>query len=91
MLYWYIDMNPFLLTMGIMPAIAVFLGISAIALKKKYIAIVISFLLPLVFITTNRETFIANLDAWLFWGVLYGAITYGTGKLIAYVKKEIKD
>lgn len=88
MLYRYIDMNPFLLTMGIMPAIAVFLGISAIVLKKKYIAIVISFLLPLVFITTNRETFIANLDAWLFWGVLYGAITFGTEKLIVYVRKK---
>ncbi|AJQ26661.1 hypothetical protein [Pelosinus fermentans] len=88
MLYRYIDMNPFLLTMGIMPAIAVFLGISAIVLKKKYIAIVISFLLPLVFLTTNRETFIANLDAWLLWGVLYGAITYGTEKLLAYVRNK---
>ncbi len=88
MLYRYSSVNPFLLTIGILPVIAVLLGISTIALEKKYIAILISFLLPLLFITTNWETFIANLDAWIFWGVLYGAITYSTEKLLAYVKKK---
>jgi hypothetical protein len=82
MIYYYIDIDPFLLTMGIMPIIAVLLGISVINFKKKYIAIVISALLPLLFITTSKKTFIANLDAWFFWGAIYGLITYGAGRLI---------
>lgn len=86
MLYHYIYINPFLLTMGIMPAIAAVLGISIIISKKKYLASAISFLLPLLFITTNVETFIVNIDAWIFWGTIYGFIAYGTGKFIQAYK-----
>jgi hypothetical protein len=42
--------------------------------------------LPLLFITTNVETFIVNIDAWIFWGTIYGLIAYGTGKFIQAYK-----
>ncbi|MDF2570351.1 MAG: hypothetical protein K0R55_1955 [Sporomusa sp.] len=83
MLYYYIDVNPFLLAMGIMPAVAAILGLFIMTISKRiYLAPALSFLLPLLFITTNMRTFIANIDAWIFWGIIYGLIAYGTGILI---------
>lgn len=83
LLYYYIDVNPFLLAMGIMPAIAAILGLFIMAISKRiYVAPIISFFLPLLFITTSVKTFLANIDAWILWGVIYGLIAYSAGILI---------
>ncbi|WP_371363752.1 hypothetical protein SRRS_46380 [Sporomusa rhizae] len=83
MLYNYIDVNPFMLVMGIMPAVSAIVGILVMIISKRiYLAPAIAFFLPLLFITTNRETFLANIDAWFLWGAIYGLIAYFVGKLM---------
>ena len=92
MLYYYIDINPFLLAMGIMPAVAAILGLFVMTISNRiYLAPTISFLLPLLFITTNVKTFIANIDAWIFWGIIYGLIASGTGILIQRMRNWKKS
>lgn len=89
MLYHYIDLNPFSLVMVIMPVVAAILGIFVMTISKRiYLAPALSFLLPLLFITTNIKTFIANIGAWIFLGITYGLIAYATGLLVRRMKRR---
>ncbi|MMZ67972.1 hypothetical protein D1872_306140 [compost metagenome] len=49
--------------------------------KSTKVALVISFLLPLIYTTGNWNVFVANLDAWFMWGIMYVVAAYIGGKL----------
>lgn len=49
--------------------------------KPKQVALILSFLLPLVYTTGNWAVFKANIDAWFLWGIVYVGLAFIAGKL----------
>ncbi|GIM44460.1 hypothetical protein DNHGIG_00090 [Collibacillus ludicampi] len=92
MIYLVFDyVNPFILTLVFCPLISVLLGAwFAMMRKKKLIALVVSFVLPLLYITSDWNTFIANLGAWLLWGTLYALVAYLAHKAVSIIRGKSK-
>lgn len=82
MIYNFVYINQFLLALIICPIIALAIGFVMARFNKSIkIALVISFLLPLIYTTGNWNVFVANLDAWFMWGILYVVAAYIGSKL----------
>lgn len=89
MIYHLMNPDPFLMVFLFCPLLAVIIGAaSAFLCKSRYIAPVIAFLLPLLYITTNWSTFIGNWGAWLLWGSMYAAIAYFTKQGLSRIRKR---
>lgn len=89
MIYWLFEnVNPIFVVFVLCPFIAIILGVCWYATKwcSRAIALGVSFCLPLLYITSNWETFTANLDAFFMYGVGYSLITWGTYRLICTIK-----
>lgn len=71
------NLDPFALVLVYMPICAFIIGmVSPFVFNKKYIGSLLSFFLPLLYTTTNWETFAANIDAWVLWGSLYALVAF---------------
>ncbi|MDQ0087171.1 hypothetical protein J2T12_000565 [Paenibacillus anaericanus] len=80
MIYHFISPDPFQLVFIFCPIIAIILGIVFAQLRwKQVIAPLAGFLLPLLYITTDWNSFKVNLEAWFLWGILYAIIAYVAG------------
>lgn len=89
MLYWWFEgMNPLFVGFVLCPILAVILGVCWYASKwcSRTIALGVSLLLPLLYITSDWGTFTANLDAWLLYGIGYSLITWATYRLLCTLK-----
>jgi hypothetical protein len=84
-------MNPLFLVFVLCPMLAVIMGGCWYVLKvskwyTRAIALGVSFLLPLLYITSDWATFTANLDAWLMYGLGYSLVTWATYRLLCTLK-----
>ncbi|UHA74415.1 hypothetical protein [Paenibacillus sp. 481] len=83
-IYHFMNPNPFVLVIILCPFVSVVFGfILALLRTKAWIAPAISFLLPLIYVTTDWKAFSANIDAWMFWGIIYALIAYIAGHLVS--------
>ncbi|WP_379320358.1 hypothetical protein [Paenibacillus puldeungensis] len=81
--------DPFQMVFLFCPLLAVVIGaVSAFLRRGKIIAPIIAFLFPLLYITTDWNTFKMNWDAWLLWGVLYAVIAFLTDRGISRIRKR---
>ncbi len=88
MLYWWFEgLNPIFVVFVLCPLIAFVLGVCWYATKwcSRAVALGMSLLLPLLYITSNWATFTANLGAWVMYGVGYSLVTWGTYRLLCTV------
>ncbi|WP_342554350.1 hypothetical protein [Paenibacillus sp. FSL R7-0652] len=86
--WWFEEMNPLFIVFVLCPLIAVLIGVCwyTAAWCSRTIALGVSFLLPLLYITTDWMTFTANLGAWLMYGIMYGLITWAAYRLLCTFK-----
>ncbi|MDQ0722580.1 apolipoprotein N-acyltransferase [Paenibacillus sp. W4I10] len=77
-------MNPLFAVLVLCPIIAVVLGICSFFVKwfRLWGALIISFMLPLLYIASNLSTWRGNLDAWFIYGAGYILLTWIVYRLL---------
>lgn len=89
MIYHFVNINQVLLALVICPIIALGIGfLMAWFNKSSKAALIISFLLPLIYVTGNWTVFVANLDAWFMWGIMYVIAAFIGGKLAKMISRR---
>lgn len=82
MIYHLFFINQFLIALVICPIIAFIIGFLMSRFgKSKKVALIISFLLPLIYTTYDLPTFKANISAWFLWGLVYVGLAFIGDKL----------
>lgn len=81
--HFFPSLSPALIALVICPLAAWLMGMGAAWCHWRRGTLLIVFLLPLIFITSDLETFLVNLDAWLLYGLLYVGLAYVGYKLAA--------
>ncbi|MDQ0494586.1 hypothetical protein [Paenibacillus sp. 1-18] len=89
MIYWFFhQLNPLVPTLLICPLIAIIIGIICSFLHFRILlGVGIAIVLPLLFITTNIDTFKSNLDAWAMYGIIYALITYASFRITSRARR----
>lgn len=85
MIYWWFDhMNPLFAVLVLCPIIAVVLGVSSYFAKwfRLWVALIISFMLPLLYIASDLSTLGSNIGAWFIYGAAYSLITWIIHRLL---------
>ncbi|MCP1182315.1 hypothetical protein [Paenibacillus sp. 1781tsa1] len=85
MIYWWFDpMNPLFAVLVLCPVIAMVLGVCSYFAKgfRLWGAMIISFMLPLLYIASDLSTWRGNLDAWFIYGAGYSLICWIVHRLL---------
>ncbi|WP_091015917.1 MULTISPECIES: hypothetical protein [Paenibacillus] len=85
MIYWWLDqMNPLFAVLVLCPIIAVVLGVGSYFAKwfRLWVALVISFMLPLLYIASDLSTLGSNIGAWFIYGAGYSLISWVVYRLL---------
>ncbi|MFD3448252.1 hypothetical protein ACFDTO_27030 [Microbacteriaceae bacterium 4G12] len=84
--------SPFIAVFLFLPIVAILIGM--VLFKYKYIAIILSFLLPLLLFVDksgqfDMRTFKINIDAWLIYGAAYTVLSFLASFLLAkFIRKK---
>ncbi|MDQ0658444.1 hypothetical protein [Paenibacillus sp. W2I17] len=85
MIYWWFDhMNPLFAVLVLCPIIAAVLGICSYFAKgfRLWGALIISFMLPLLYIVSDLLTLGSNIGPWFFYGAGYSVLTWIVHRLL---------
>ncbi len=89
MLYWaFPGLNPLLPTFLLCPLLAIVFGMVCRYLRLNAVwPILLSLLLPVLFIFTTLQTLQSNIGTWLLYGIVYALLSFGAYKLSNLAKK----
>ncbi|WP_433582903.1 hypothetical protein [Paenibacillus amylolyticus] len=85
MIYWWFDhMNPLFAVLVLCPIIAVVLGVCSYFANwcRLLGALVISFMLPLLYIASDLSTMGSNIGAWFIYGAVYSLLSWIVHRLL---------
>ncbi|MCW3795344.1 hypothetical protein OM416_27430 [Paenibacillus sp. LS1] len=85
MIYWWFDhMNPLFAVLILCPIIAVVLGIGSYFAKwiRLWGTLILSFMLPLLYIASDLSTLGSNIGAWFIYGAAYSVLTWIVYRLL---------
>ena len=85
--------SPFTAVFFFLPMVAILIGV--VLFKYKYIALILSFFLPLLILIDKSghfdiETFRFNIDAWFIYAVIYALLSFLSASLLSkLVRKRV--
>ncbi|GAA4710159.1 hypothetical protein [Brevibacillus fulvus] len=89
--YFSIDFDPYVFIFMILPLLAFLLGaVGYFAAKRLWIGPLLAFFLPLLAIASDQTTLVANLDAWLIYGLTDMAFALLSGCSLMLIQKRWK-